>query len=462
MLETFIRIHDAVNGFVWGVPAIGMILGVGLYLTLRTRAVQLRRFPEAMRETIGRIFEKRTAKEGSVTPFQAVCTALAATVGVGNIAGVAGAVALGGPGAVFWIWVSALLGMCTKFAEVTLAVRFRERNAQGDWVGGPMYLIKNGLGRKWLWLAGTFAAFGVLAMLGTGNATQVSSIVGAVNSALRSCGAEPRSEVLNLFIGAALSAAIAVVLLGGIQRIGSVTERLVPFMAILYIAMALGVVLLHWRSLPQVFSSIFQGAFQPRSVTGGLVGSMLLTMRSGVARGIFSNEAGLGTASIAHATADTDSPVRQGLFGIFEVFVASMVICTLTALVILCSGVEVHYGAAAGAELTIEGFIRSYGSVASLLAALVLCCFAFSTILGWGLYGLRCVEYLFGSRAGKPFLIVYSLVAILGATLELELIWNVADTFNALMSIPNLIAVALLSPVVVELIQQEWPARCAK
>ncbi len=462
MLETFIRIHDAVNGFVWGVPAIGMILGVGLYLTLRTRAVQLRRFPEAMRETIGRIFEKRTAKEGSVTPFQAVCTALAATVGVGNIAGVAGAVALGGPGAVFWIWVSALLGMCTKFAEVTLAVRFRERNAQGDWVGGPMYFIKNGLGRKWLWLAGTFTAFGVLAMLGTGNATQVSSIVGAVNSALRSCGAEPRSEVLNLFIGAALSAAIAVVLLGGIQRIGSVTERLVPFMAILYIAMALGVVLLHWRSLPQVFSSIFQGAFQPRSVTGGLVGSMLLTMRSGVARGIFSNEAGLGTASIAHATADTDSPVRQGLFGIFEVFVASMVICTLTALVILCSGVEVHYGAAAGAELTIEGFIRSYGSVASLLAALVLCCFAFSTILGWGLYGLRCVEYLFGSRAGKPFLIVYSLVAILGATLELELIWNVADTFNALMSIPNLIAVALLSPVVVELIQQEWPARRAK
>ena len=462
MLETFIRIHDAVNGFVWGVPAIGMILGVGLYLTLRTRAVQLRRFPEAMRETIGRIFEKRTAKEGSVTPFQAVCTALAATVGVGNIAGVAGAVALGGPGAVFWIWVSALLGMCTKFAEVTLAVRFRERNAQGDWVGGPMYFIKNGLGRKWLWLAGTFAAFGVLAMLGTGNATQVSSIVGAVNSALRSCGAEPRSEVLNLFIGAALSAAIAVVLLGGIQRIGSVTERLVPFMAILYIAMALGVVLLHWRSLPQVFSSIFQGAFQPRSVTGGLVGSMLLTMRSGVARGIFSNEAGLGTASIAHATADTDSPVRQGLFGIFEVFVASMVICTLTALVILCSGVEVHYGAAAGAELTIEGFIRSYGSVASLLAALVLCCFAFSTILGWGLYGLRCVEDLFGSRAGKPFLIVYSLVAILGATLELELIWNVADTFNALMSIPNLIAVALLSPVVVELIQQEWPARRAK
>lgn len=462
MLETFIRIHDAVNGFVWGVPAIGMILGVGLYLTLRTRAVQLRRFPEAMRETIGRIFEKRTAKEGSVTPFQAVCTALAATVGVGNIAGVAGAVALGGPGAVFWIWVSALLGMCTKFAEVTLAVRFRERNAQGDWVGGPMYFIKNGLGRKWLWLAGTFAAFGVLAMLGTGNATQVSSIVGAVNSALRSCGAEPRSEVLNLFIGAALSAAIAVVLLGGIQRIGSVTERLVPFMAILYIAMALGVVLLHWRSLPQVFSSIFQGAFQPRSVTGGLVGSMLLTMRSGVARGIFSNEAGLGTASIAHATADTDSPVRQGLFGIFEVFVASMVICTLTALVILCSGVEVHYGAAAGAELTIEGFIRSYDSVASLLAALVLCCFAFSTILGWGLYGLRCVEYLFGSRAGKPFLIVYSLVAILGATLELELIWNVADTFNALMSIPNLIAVALLSPVVVELIQQEWPARRAK
>lgn len=462
MLESFIRIHDAVNRFVWGVPAILLILGVGLYLTLRTRAVQLRRFPEAMRETLGRIFDKRTAKAGSVTPFQAVCTALAATVGVGNIAGVAGAVALGGPGAVFWIWVSALLGMCTKFAEVTLAVRFRERNERGEWVGGPMYFIQNGLGRRWRWLAVTFAAFGILAMLGTGNATQVSSIVGAVNTALRSYGVHPGGEWLSLLIGLALSAAIAIVLLGGIQRIGSVTERLVPFMAILYIAMALGVVAMHWRSLPQVFSDILRGAFQPRSVTGGLVGSALLTMRSGVARGIFSNEAGLGTASIAHATADTESPVRQGLFGIFEVFVASMIICTLTALVILCSGAEVHYGAAAGAELTIDGFIRSYGSVASLLAALVLCCFAFSTILGWGLYGLRCVEYLFGSRAGRPFLIVYSLVAILGATLDLGLIWNVADTFNALMSIPNLIAVALLSPVVVELIQKEWPARRAK
>lgn len=458
MLDSLIRVHEAINHFVWSVPAVVLILGVGLYLTLRTHAVQIRRFPEAMRETIGRVFEKKTAGEGSVTPFQAVCTALAATVGVGNIAGVAGAIALGGPGAIFWIWISAILGMCTKFAEVTLAVRFRERNAAGEWVGGPMYFIKNGLGKKWMWLARTFALFGILAMFGTGNATQVSAIVGAVDSALNHYGASVNSSALNLAIGVALSAVVAVILLGGIQRIGRVTELLVPFMAILYIAMGVGVVCLHWQRIPEVFALILEGAFSPRAVTGGAVGSMFVTMRSGVARGIFSNEAGLGTASIAHATADTDNPVRQGLFGVFEVFTASILICTLTALVILCSGVEVGYGAAAGAELTIQSFIQSYGGAAAVLAALVLCCFAFSTILGWGLYGLRCVEFLFGSRIGKPFLIVYSLVAILGATMDLGLIWDVADTFNALMAIPNLIAVALLSKVVVDLVRKQWPS----
>jgi len=455
-MNTFIKINNAVNNFVWGIPSIVLILGVGLFLTLCTRCIQLRKFKTAIHETIGKVFSKQQAGAGTVTPFQAVCTALAATVGVGNIAGVAGAIALGGPGAVFWIWVSAFFGMCTKFAEVTLAVRFRERNDHGDWVGGPMYYIKNGLGKKWMWLANTFAIFAVLAMFGTGNATQVSSIVGAINSTLVSygIGAKGSFGLLNLILGVVICVIVAIVLLGGIQRIGKVTEKLVPLMAILFIAMGLGVVIINIKRVPTVFSMIFEGAFNPRAVTGGAVGAMFLTMRNGIARGIFSNEAGLGTAPIAHATADTDSPVNQGLFGIFEVFTASMLICTLTSLVILTSGVEVNYGAAAGAELTISGFTSTYGSWVSIVTAVAMICFAFSTILGWGLYGTRCIEFIFGSKVNKPFMAVYSAVAIVGATMNLGLLWDICDTFNGLMAIPNLIAVALLSPVALHLVKE--------
>ncbi len=456
MLQIIETINTAVNNFIWGVPAMVCIFGVGLYLSIRTGFLQIRKFPYAIRTTLGRIFRKRSASDGAITPFQAVCTALAATVGTGNIAGVAGAIAIGGPGAIFWMWVSALFGMCTKFAEVTLAVHFREINANGELVGGPMYYIKNGLGKKWNWLAYLFAAFGVLTVFGTGNATQVNTITTAINSALLNYNIISESAVStsNLIIGIVIAILIAMILLGGIKRIGQVTEKLVPFMALLYILLGLGVILLNIQNIPSVFVSIFKGAFQPSAVTGGIIGSMFLSMKKGVSRGIFSNEAGLGTGSIAHACADTKKPVKQGMFGIFEVFTDTIVICTLTALVVLCSGVPITYGEAAGAELTILGFTSTYGNWVSIFTAVAMCCFAFSTALGWGLYGARCIEFLFSEKVIKPFMVIYALVAILGATANLGLMWNIAETFNGLMAIPNLIALFLLSGTVVRLTKE--------
>lgn len=456
MLSTIEEVNSVVNNFIWGVPAMICIIGVGLYLSIRTRFLQIRKFPYAMKVTLGRMMKKKEASDGALTPFQAVCTALAATVGTGNVAGVAGAIAIGGPGAVFWMWVSALLGMCTKFAEVTLAVHFRETNAQGDLVGGPMYYIKNGLDKKWHFLAYLFAAFGVLAVFGTGNATQVNTITTAIDSALSSFNILPADAVklVNLIIGVALAIIIALILIGGIKRIGNVTSKLVPFMATMYIVLALGVIFFHIKAVPAVFASIIEGAFHPASVTGGVVGSFFMSMKKGVSRGIFSNEAGLGTGSIAHACADTKKPVKQGFFGIFEVFVDTIIICTMTALVILCSGVPVNYGEAAGAELTISGFTAVYGSWVSIFTAVAMCCFAFSTIIGWGLYGTRCIEFLLGSRSNMPFMVLYSLTAIVGATMNLGLMWSIAETFNGLMVIPNLIAVFLLSGVIVKLTKE--------
>lgn len=456
MLQLIEKINTVVNNFVWGLPAMVCIIGVGIYLSVRTRFLQIRKFPYAMKTTLGRIFRKKEADEGSLTPFQAVCTALAATVGTGNIAGVAGAIAVGGPGAIFWMWVSAILGMCTKFAEVTLAVHFRERNAHGDLVGGPMYYIKNGLSKKWLWLAYVFSAFGVLTVFGTGNATQVNTIIAAVNSALLNYEVIPASAVSasNLIQGIIITLLVGLVLLGGIKRIGKVTEKLVPFMALFYVILSLGVVFLNVEHIPVVFASIFEGAFRPSAVTGGIVGSFFLSMKKGVSRGIFSNEAGLGTGSIAHACADTRKPVKQGFFGVFEVFADTIVICTLTAFVILCSGISVPYGQVAGAELTIAGFTSVYGNWVSIFTAVAMCCFAFSTIIGWGLYGARCIEFLFTEKVIKPFMVAYSLVALLGATVNLGIVWGIADTFNGLMAIPNLIALFLLAGTVVKLVKE--------
>ncbi len=458
MLEIITAVNKVLNDFIWGIPAMACIIGVGLYLSIRTGFLQIRKFAYSMKCTLGRIMKREKAADGSITPFQAVCTALAATVGTGNIAGVAGAIAIGGPGAVFWMWVSALLGMCTKFAEVTLAVHFRERNEKGDYVGGPMYYIKNGLGSCWMWLAYLYAFFGVCAVFGTGNATQVNTITAAINTALTNYGVLPASgaSVSNLIIGLVICFVVGLILIGGVKRIGFITEKLVPFMALLYILLGIGLIGLKIDRIPAVFAAIFQGAFQPSAVTGGVVGSFFVSMQKGVSRGIFSNEAGLGTGSIAHACADTDKPVQQGMFGIFEVFMDTIVICTMTALIILLSGVAVPYGQAAGAELTISGFVSVYGNWVSIFTAVAMCCFAFSTIVGWGLYGARCAGFLLGSKILLPFNIAYSLIAIVGATVDLGLIWDISDTFNGFMTVPNLIAVFLLAPVVLKLVRQHF------
>ncbi len=458
MIEMITSINTALNTFIWGVPAMVCIIGVGLYLSISTGFIQVRKFGYAMRCTIGRMFKKREASDGAITPFQAVCTALAATVGTGNIAGVAGAIALGGPGAVFWMWVSAFLGMCTKFSEVVLAVHYRERNAKGDYVGGPMYYIKNGLGDKWMWLAYLYAFFGACAVFGTGNATQVNTITAAIDSALINYGLLDAAgiEICNLIIGIVIAVLVGLILIGGVKRIGAVAEKLVPFMALLYVGLAIGLIVLNIEKVPAVFASIFNGAFNPSAVTGGIVGSFFLSMKNGVSRGIFSNEAGLGTGSIAHACADTKKPVKQGMFGIFEVFMDTIVICTMTAFVVLLSGVYIPFGQAAGAELTISGFTSVYGNWVSIFTAISMCCFAFTTIIAWGLYGARCIEFLFGSKVIKVYTVLYALVAIVGATMDLGLIWGVSDTFNGFMTVPNLIAVFLLAPTVVRLMKEHF------
>lgn len=458
MLQIIDNINNLINDFVWGVPAMICIVGVGLYLTFRTRFIQIRKFGTSLRLTLGKVFKKGEAKQGSITPFQAVCTALAATIGTGNIAGVAGAIAIGGPGAIFWMWMSALLGMCTKFCEVTLAVHFREKNKKGEYVGGPMYYIKNGLHKRWHWLAFVYAFFGMITAFGIGNTTQVNTITTAINEALINFNFINKGDTLttNIIIGCIVALVAIVILIGGIKRIGTVTEKLVPFMAILYVILALGVIFVNINSLPKVFGSIFEGAFNPLAVTGGVVGSFFLSVKKGVSRGIFSNEAGLGTGAIAHAAAHTDSPVNQGYFGIFEVFIDTIVICTLTALVILCSGVSIPFGNPAGAELTISSLTSTYGNWISIFTAIALCCFAFSTLVGWGLYGARCVEFLFSNKAVRPFTIVYSLMSILASVLNLGFVWTIADTFNGLMSIPNLIALFLLGGTLIKILKEHF------
>ena len=447
MPDFIVNTVRALNAFIWGAPAIIAIIGVGAFLTVGTRFVQVRKFGAMLREIFGKAFARKESAEGSIHPFHAACTALAGTVGTGNIAGVAGAIALGGPGAIFWMWCAACLGMATKFVEIVAAVRYRERNPDGEWVGGPMYAIKNGLGRRWMWLAYAYAAFGACATFGIGNTTQANTICSSFDTlAVMYAGFGPSGvTTLNWTIGVILTLLLGAVLLGGIKRLGAVTGRMVPVMALSYFILALGVLVLRADAIPGVLASIFRGAFEPKAVTGGVVGSIFLCIQRGVSRGIFSNEAGLGTASIAHACADTDDAVAQGYLGLFEVFVDTIVICTLTALVILVSGISVDYGSPAGAELTTAGFVSVYGNWVTVFIAVAIAFFAFSTTLGWGLYGSRCVEFLFGRHAVKPFLVIYALGAILGATVSLGFVWEVADMFNGCMAVPNLLALLLLS-----------------
>lgn len=454
MLKTIETINNAINGFVWGIPAMVCIIGVGLLLSIRTNFLQIRYFPYAIKTTLGRVFSKKEASDGAITPFQAVCTALAATVGTGNIAGVAGAIAIGGPGAVFWMWVSALLGMCTKFAEVTLAVHFREKNKNGEYVGGPMYYIKNGLNKKWHWLAYLYAAFGTLTVFGTGNATQVNTITTAINSALRSYNVIPEASMKtsNLIIGILIAVIVALVLLGGIKRIGSVTEKLVPFMALLYVVLGLGVVIINIENVPAVFTAIFSSAFNPSAITGGVVGSFFLSMQKGVSRGIFSNEAGLGSAPIAAAAAQTKEPVRQGLVSMTGTFIDTIIVCTMTGLSIVLTGAWKVEGLE-GVQVTTYAFQQGLPIPATISSFILMVClvfFAFTTILGWDYYSERCLEYLTGGNQ-KPIMIyrwLYIFAIFIGPYMTVSAVWTIADIFNGLMALPNMIALFALSGVV--------------
>ena len=457
MINVITQINSTINGFVWGIPMMILILGVGVYLSVRCGFPQFTHFVHIMKNTMGKAFEKTEKKEGAVSPFKAMCTALAASIGTGNIAGVSGAIAIGGPGAIFWMWISALLGMCTKFAEVTLSINYRERNEKGDWVGGPMYYITKGLGKNWKWLAVLFAIFGTLASFGIGNMTQINTIAGTINTAISGFISTTESQQSMIALVVAIICAIicAFVLLGGIQRLADVCALMVPVMAVIYVISSVIVIAFNITELPAALSAIVIGAFNPSAVAGGLAGVGIKTaITKGVGRGIFSNEAGLGSAPIAHAAADVDHPVKQGIFGVFEVFMDTIVVCTMTALVVLLGvGVEnIEFGTDIGANLTIMGFQSVFGQgLSGVAVAICLSLFALSTVLTWALYGSRCMEYLFGYKASKIYQVIFCIFACMAGNVELTLAWGIADTLNGLMAIPNLIALALLSPVVVKL-----------
>ncbi|HIY07581.1 MAG TPA: sodium:alanine symporter family protein [Candidatus Evtepia faecigallinarum] len=455
-MELIASINSAINGVVWGVPMLVLLVGGGILLTVRTFGVQFRKFGYAMRNTLGKVFSKSEAKEGEITPFQAMSTALAGTVGTGNIAGITTAVTLGGAGTIFWLWITALIGMCTKYSEVLLAVKFRERNEVGDWVGGPMYYIKNGLGKNWKWLGAIFCIFAALAAFGIGNAVQVGNITDSINTVILSFNpAFEGQKTVNVVLGIVLMVLTGIVIFGGIKRLGAVAEKLVPIMAVIYIVACLAVVIYYAGTLPSVFHDIFVGAFTPAGVTGGAVGSMILVITWGVKRGVFSNEAGLGSAPMAHAATSETDCVKQGLYGIFEVFMDTIVICSLSGLTILCAakgaGLDLNYGVEGTTSLNAAAlgtvFTQKGGA---LIIAVGLILFAFTTILGWALYGTRCCEFLFGPKSIKPYQIIFLIVIFVGATMDLSLAWNIADTLNGLMALPNLIALVALSGVVVK------------
>jgi AGCS family alanine or glycine:cation symporter len=441
------EILEAINNAVWGLPALVMILGVGIYLTLRTGFVQLRLFPAALRRFAGMF------RGSGKSSFRSLCTALGATVGTGNLVGVAGALCLGGPGSIFWMWVCGFLGMATKYAEAVLAVRYRVREGT-EILGGPMYYISQGMGKKWKWLAGIYSFLGVFAAFGVGNATQVNAIAGILRTVT---GWENKRWLVAL--GAALALLVGVLLSGGAKRIGRAAERLVPFAAGGYIFLCLAVLLLSYKRIPGAVSLIIRGAFDPKAVTGGALGSAFCALRVGCARGVFTNEAGMGTAAIAHGSAEVDHPAEQGMMGIMEVFLDTIVICTLTALVILCSGVTVPYGIDPGGQLTSAAFGAVCGDWAEVIFAGNICCFAFATILGWGLYGQRCGVYLLGRGMERWFVLGQMGAAFLGAVLETGVIWTAAETVNGLMTIPNLIALGLLSGEVAQLTREYGNSR---
>ena len=453
MLETITNLNSKINGFVWGPVMLALLVGTGVYLTFRTGFIQVRWFGYIMKNTVGSLLTKKDGNKdhgSNLSPFQAVTTALAGTVGTGNVAGVTGAIFVGGPGAVFWMWVSAFFGMCTKYAEIALAMKYRVTDENGSYRGGPMYYIENGLGKSWKWLAVLFAILGGLASFGIGNIAQSSEIAGAMNGLL---GLDP------MITGVLLAVLVAIVVLGGVQRIGQVTSYMVPFMAIFYIIAGVAVILMRITDVPAVLATIVTSAFSFEAVGGGLFGyAIMVAMKQGFARGVFSNEAGLGSAPIAHASSSTEEPAEQAMWGVFEVFIDTIIICTITAMAVLLSGMELGadalaaYGSKGAAAVAAFNTILP-GTLGGTVIQISLLFFALSTILSWSLYGERCWGYLTGNN--KVVAMVYKLLfiafCIVGATGSGTLMWDIADTLNGMMAIPNLIALLGLSGVVTKI-----------
>jgi AGCS family alanine or glycine:cation symporter len=446
MLETITRANAWLNGLVWGPPMLVLLMGTGIVLLFVTGGVQFRHIGTALREVFGKL-RKRTAQKGNVTPFQAVATALASTVGVGNIAGVATAITLGGPGALFWLWISGILGMGTKYAEIVIALHYRERDASGTMRGGAMYTLKKrGLG----WLGGVFAMLTALAAFGIGNMVQANSVAQSMQTTF---GVSPQ------IVGVVLVVVAGLVIIGGLKRIAAFAEVLVPFMAIVYLGGGLVLIAMNAGRIPEVLGMVFRGAFTGTAAAGGFAGAtIMMAMRYGVARGLFSNEAGLGSAPMVHATADTDHPSRQGLYGIFEVFVDTILICTTTGLVVLLAGP--WQTGATGAALSTQAFSAGLpGTWGGIIVTTGLVLFAFSTLIGWSYYGETGAVYLFGSRVAIPYRVLWLLFIYLGSVGSLQLVWSIADTLNGLMAIPNLISVLISIPLLRQLHREFFSAR---
>ena len=441
---------DRANKVVWGLPMLMLILGVGVYLSVRTGFAQFKLLPAALRDLARRVKERN--KTEGVSSYRALCTALAATVGTGNIAGVAGAIAIGGPGAIFWMWICAFLGMMIKFAEATLSVAYRTQNKKCEWVGGPMYMIRKAIpGGKWL--AGVYCFFGVVASFGVGNGTQINAVMGGIHGISEFLGWNVSGWV-DVLIGCIIGLLILRMMLGGASKIGASVERLVPFAAIGYVALCAIALIGRFQNIHKAFYLILRGAICPSAITGGVIGSVFVALRVGVSRGLFTNEAGLGTAGIAHAAAEVREPVEQGLMGIIEVFLDTIVICTMTALVILCSDIPIAFGNDTGISLTMRAFCEVLGQWSMIPITVAMVCFAIATIFGWGLYGVRCAQYLFGENINKYFAVAQAGMAIISAVMGTGTIWMLAETLNGLMAIPNLIVLAYLTPQLASLIKR--------
>ena len=460
MIETITNVNSAVNGFVWGIPMLVLLIGTGILMTLLTKVFQVSHIGHWMKNTLGSIFTEKeitshTGKEDkAISQFQSLCTALAATIGTGNIVGVASALIFGGPGAIFWMWIVAFFGMMTNYSENVLGIFYRKKNAKGEWAGGAMYYLKEGLGSKQgckglgSVLAVLFSIFCVIASFGIGNMSQVNSIASNMNAAFK---------VSPVATGVVLTALAAFIIIGGLKRVAAVTEKLVPFMAVAYIVGAVAVVVCNASQVGPAFEAIFKGAFAMEAVGGGIVGSGIkMALTWGMKRGVFSNEAGLGSSVMVHSSSNVKEPVRQGMWGIFEVFADTIVVCTLTALVVLTSGlVDLNTGAVTtpevGSALVGHAFGSVFGQFGPMFIAIAILLFAFSTVLGWSHYGSTAFEYLFGTKATTLYKVIFVVFIFVGATMNLELAWDLSDTFNGLMAIPNLIGVITLSPVVMKI-----------